>query len=200
MRHLLTTVVVLTALAAGCERPHLWTGHRRLSPAERNFQGFWQASHEVLRDYRFDIDWSDRRSGTIQTDPMTGMHVTEFWRTDSTTPAQIAESSLQTIYRTATVEIRGTDEDGGTFDVAVHVDVARSNRPALQVTSTSQARSLYTGHARRELDVRRERVDGARPDGPDSHLVELGRDSNLEQRLAADIRARAAELLAAETH
>ncbi|MFW6133555.1 MAG: hypothetical protein ACOC8F_06625 [Planctomycetota bacterium] len=196
MRTALWTCVVLAVLAGGgCGRAELAAPPDELTAAQRNFTSLWRASFDVLRDYRFDVDWFDRRSGTIHTERMTAMHFTEFWRKDSTTPRQVAESSLQTIYRTARVEIHPVGDAEDRFKAVVRVETARSDEPALQVTSTSQARELYTGTAKRHLEVRRHvraEVEG------EGGVVQIGRDEALERRLTEDIRARAADLAAAD--
>jgi len=148
---------------------------RNLTPAEKQFNAVWDASLDVLGESYFPIDRRDRREGIIQTEPIVGKSFFEFWRKDGATPAATAESSLHTIYRIATVRIRPVG-DGG-YEPRVEVRTYRSNRPDVDV----------------EIDP--VQPPGRTEPGVPAYLTPLGRDENLEARLAEDIRKRAADLL-----
>ena len=165
---------------------------RELSAAEKNFESVWEASMRVLREYRFTPALQDRRSGLIQTQPMTSKHFTEFWRKEATTAEDVLEDSLHTIYRTATVRIVPRDASNEEFDVVVQVDVSRSDRRAPLVTSASQAYELFSTSAEERLLVRYE----DQTEGP--VVVPVARDENLEKILTDEIRTASRKVLPGE--
>lgn len=189
-----TTVAVMIAAAAavalsGCEvdfEPA--TRPAGLTEAQANFETVWDAGRYVLRKYHFDLDRQDRREGLITTLPMTGMHFFELWRKDAPRPQDFGESTLQTIYRTAEVKVRPTSPGAGTFTAQVEVRLMRSDRPTPQITSTSDAYSLFAiaGNKRKQdrllLGEQRRRDEAA-------DLVPLGNDRALEAKLTAEIAA-----------
>jgi hypothetical protein len=188
--------------------------------ADENFNAAWDAALEVLAEYRFEIDRADRRAGVITTFPMVGRHWFEFWRLDAATPADVAEGTLQTIYRQATVTIHLAAPGGSTtrpttlpaparapgaaaeYYVTVEVRTSRSDRPAPEVTSTSEAYEMFTG----AVHLQRTAVTTTQPDRQPRYGVEaerqisavtvdLGRDANLEAILQRRINSRAAKTL-----
>ena len=180
---------VLLAGTVGCanySRPVV--SPQGMTAAERNRDDLWQASLTVLRKYYFTIDRQDRRAGVITTLPMTGKQWFEFWRRDAVTPADAAESSLHTIYRSVTVTIRPSAPGAGTFEPTVHSKILRSDRSQLQMTSTSEAYGLFslpTGEDSKHralylLDY----GYGPKREG----VVDLGRDEGLEAKIEAAIR------------
>jgi len=153
----------------------------QLSPQEASFQAVWDASLEVLRRYGFAVDRRDRRAGLITTEPMTGRQFFEFWRRDAATRVDLAESTLQTIYRQAQVTI-----EPETFHPTVEVRTFRSNRSSPQVTSASEAYGMFTlsGAGRNKF-----LLDYGRGEDPDSAMVLVGRDNALEQKMEGAIRS-----------
>jgi hypothetical protein len=136
---------LLACLCAGCvnfDKPV--APEVALAPAERNFEAVWNASLAVLRDYRFTVAVQDRREGMITTSPLVGKQWFEFWRKDAATPADAMESSIQTIYKSVTVTIRPEANEPDRYVAAVKVDLARSDKPAMVVTDTSEAYGLFT--------------------------------------------------------
>ncbi len=186
-------IAVLLVAPAGCgsyTRP--LTAEREKSAEERNFDAVWDASMKVLRKHYFVTDRRDRRAGVITTLPMTGKHFFEFWRRDSATARDLAESSIQTIYRTAVVTIRpaggapagvpgGPSVPPRTFEPSVRITVARSSLSQAQITSTSEAYSMFTGDEDEGEDLHRRTGDR-------EGIVPLGRDRNLEAKIEAEIR------------
>ena len=164
-----------------------------LSDAERDFEAVWQAARQTLGEYHFELDRQDRRAGVLTTLPMTGMHFFELWRKDAARPADFGESTIQTLYRTAQVTVRPVRAGAKTYQAQVEVLLRRSNEPLSQITSTSQAYSLFTARGRRrkrresllEADWSRLRTE---------HITNLGNDRSLEAKLTADISAAADKL------
>jgi len=184
------SVAVFAAALAGCGRggaPAAYT--LKFTPRQKNFEAVWEGSLEVLRKYDFTIDRTDRRAGVITTLPLTGQQWWEFWRGDAATRRDLAESTIQTIYREAKVTILPQAEDSDAYRVNVEVQATRADRPSVQVSSTSDAFKLYVIGS--ETSVLKEDF-GARPGrGEESTLDPLGRDTALEQELEAEIAAAA---------
>ncbi len=164
---------------------------RPLTPSERNFRIVWRASLDVLRSYGFRIDRMDPRDGVISTFAMTGKHFFEFWRKDTATVSSAAESAIQTIYRDVTVTLRPADADGRAYYAFVIVRAKRSDLGTPQVSSVSEAYSLFQLPGDRISKGRRWFLEdfGRDRKGPD--VVKLGRDYALEAKIRADILAAA---------
>ena len=194
MRTLVTISILLCAVLAltGCAQHTAPVGPpAQLTTEQRNFESTWQGALEVLRTYYFTIDRQDRRAGVITTLPMTGRHWFEFWRHDAATGFDLAEGTVQTIYRQAKVTIRPVASNATTYTAKVEIDVYRSDKPNLQVTSTSDAYDLFlmpTGDDRR---YRKMLLDYGRDDQGGlvarNQSVPLGRDDELEKKLEAEI-------------
>jgi hypothetical protein len=185
--------------------------------AQRNFDALWDASLAALREHRFRVVTQDRREGAIITAPLAGMYFTEPWRKDAVTAGEVAESTLQNLYKTATVTIRlvpGSEEE---YAASVVVEVSRSEKPVPLITNTSEAYGLFTttgkhskwltdfGRGREEEGLEekksgtaalRPREDEAatKPAPAESLRVPLGRDEALERVLAGKIEQAAAKM------
>jgi hypothetical protein len=155
------------------------------------FEAVWQASQDVLKSYCFRIDTTDRRSGVILTEPMTGEYFGEFWRKDAVDRAGLSEGTVQTVYRQARVVVSPARTGEG-FRADVAVVCRRSDRPARQVSSVADAIGMFA--ASRGRDV------GKAPVPPESetpaYQVDLGSDEQLAARIAADIQAATPRFLA----
>ncbi len=165
-----------------------------MTQSQKNFESVWQLSRGALKKYRFELDREDRRAGVITTLPMTGQQLFEFWRKDAAATEDLAESTVQTIYRKAKVSITRGESDS--FVADVEVLTYRSNRKAPQVTSASEAYQLFvlpgTDRARRKFLLRSEgQADTEELQEAEDvipvWMVPLGRDKNLEAKLEAEI-------------
>ena len=171
---------IVAVLCAGC----IPTGAPVSSPpevADEDFNVIWDAANEVLRTYRFSIDRADRREGVITTFPMVARHWFEFWRKDATTRRDVAEGTVQTLYRRVTINIR-RQEDNKKYLVDVRVFTSRSDLVVPQVTSTSEAYDLFINP---DMPRHASLTGLGGPKG--SKSVKLGRDENLEQVLLREI-------------
>jgi hypothetical protein len=174
-------LITLMAALAGCANyTQPVVSQEPKTPAERNFETLWQASISVLREYYFKIDREDRRDGVIRTDAMLGKQFGEFWRKDAASDTNLAESTLQTIFRQATVTIKPVGEDR--FEPSVEVQTFRSNKEERQVSSTSEALNLFDLPEKGSPDEDLLKVKGA-----SEEAVPLGRDAALEEKIRADI-------------
>ena len=178
---------------------------REMTADERNFEAVWRASQDVLRKYYFTLDRRDRRAGIITTEPMVGKHWSELWRHDSVSRSDVAESTIQSIYRVVEVRIEPAEDVYEKYVPVVKVYAYRAEREMPQVTSTSEAYELFLtpgGHDRSADDFL---LEQGRPEtlaeagveqkaGLPDWLVPVGadgRDHNLEQQLTAEIKAAA---------
>ena len=158
----------------------------QLAPAERNFQLVWQSTLDVLGEYYFTVDQQDRREGRIATLPLTGQQWFEFWRKDAATREDLAEGSLQTIYRTVRVHVEPVADSEGLFAARVEVFTSRSEQITRPLTNVVQAYNLFAipGESRRlEAMLSRQSVE----DIPHARVIPLGRDEKLESKLAQAI-------------
>jgi hypothetical protein len=171
-----------------------------LTAEQLNFEATWLASLEVLRKYNFVIDREDRRAGVITTRPLVGRHWFELWRHDAVGECNMWESTLQTIYRTATVRICPTAQGAGTYSACVEVQTSRSDRPSRQMTSAAEAysmfllpgipvdQSLLPDPATEEPETKAEAARG---------VVHLGPDPLLSERLTGQINCAAGQRILA---
>jgi hypothetical protein len=71
----------------------------------------WGACQAELKKRGFRLDRVDRRSGIIETYPLTSKQWFEFWCQDVVTDYDLAESILHTIRRRVTMAVTGEPED-----------------------------------------------------------------------------------------
>jgi len=184
------------AWAVGCQPKPVPLAEARVT-ADEDFNAVWEASMEVLRQYRFTPDRTDPREGLIVTFPLLGKQWFEFWRADASEPDDVIESSLHTIYRTATVSIRPHEPAAasapalGKYSATVEVRVSRSVRPAAQVNSTSEAFEMFLHPA----EFARSPTGGDPQETASAALVDLNRDRKLEGILQQRINSLAAKKL-----
>jgi len=183
---LAATLATVAASVTGCpSHTTPFAPEPELAAAQRNFNALWDASLAALRKYRFQVARQDRRNGVIETEPMVSRHATEVWRREAWAPGAAAESTIQTIYRKAIVRVVPVEPGSAEYRADVTVRVSRSDDRAPQITSTSQAYSLFTGTAYEWLQVRY----GDEPYvPPGTRRTTLGRDEELEEKLLAAIR------------
>ena len=166
-----------------------------MTAQQKNFEAVWSVSQDVLRKYDFTIDSQDRRQGLIITHAMVGKQFFEFWRKDAIGCTDVTESTIQSIYRVATVSIEPASAAADQYKAGVEVQVYRSEKPSRIFSSVSQAYSLFElpGGERNThlLEMGPWGTLQARPtdEGVPDAVVSLGRDDKLEQAILADIQA-----------
>jgi len=167
---------------------------KSLTPQERNFEAVWQASLNVLRKYRFEIDRQDRRRGEIVTRPMISRHFFEFWRRDARSEFDLAEGALHTVYVVARVSVTPAERPPGRFVSSVTVHRMRSSLQEAEVTASSEARYLLSPRSapEEEEEEEEEEAETSEPTGQADTvgpgMVSLGRDRLLEEKLTYEIR------------
>jgi len=193
--------VLLAGLATGCVRYTQPVVTEQASMPETQRRAVWEASRDVLRRYGFRLDRQDFRAGVLTTHPMVGKHFFEFWRKDAVGPYELAESSIQKIYRQVTVRLEPTQPGAETVEPIVEVRVSRSDRKRPEVTSTSEAFDLFRIPAGEEplpeeLADRQAAGLEEQADRADEGIVPLGGQAGLAEKLAAEIIAAARQRLA----
>lgn len=209
-------ILFLTILTGGC--PNYSTPpavQKQQTVSQRNFAAVWEASRDVLREYGFALDREDRRAGIITTLPLTGKHWFEFWRKDAAGGYNLAEGTIQTIYRVVNISIVPADGEKNRFVATVDVQTYRSDKDVLQLTSTSEAYNLFIlpgdeyGRGKMVMEYAEEdELEEAKPlededetpgkyvelkDVSHKWMVPLGADEKLQTRLASAIADRASE-------
>jgi hypothetical protein len=174
---------LLLVVAVGCANyTEPVVAESEMTAEQQRIERLWKSSRDVLRAYRFELDRTDRRAGILVTEPMTAQVLGEFWRKDAATGRDLAEGSLHTIYRQARVFIESAEAQE--FNVRVEVKTYRANRPAVQVSSTSEAIGLFRLPG--EVDENPLPYEQG-PGAISQHVSSLGRDEELEQQLRQDI-------------
>lgn len=125
----------------------------------------------VLMELRFEPVIPQKSKGHIETQPLTGASWFEFWRKDTIGRTQVAESSLHTVRRRATVSI--SPKDGGS-QVFVRVFKERASAPGSGPTSFGYSFNI---HEVEDTDLMRQ--DAIEEDEYD--WLPMGRDPLLEQ-------------------
>ena len=188
------TAVWLVA-AAGCVKythPVVVAEPAKLSVADRNYEAVWQAAIDVLRNkYDFQIDRRDRRAGVITTHPLLGKQFFEFWRRDTVSAEDLAESSLHTVYRVVLVNIRPVSAGSAIYEPIVKVTAVRSNKERLAIGSTGEAYDMFI-HPGQTLDAER-KLSRRAAVGPGPDDEKLGPFAGLAHRIAGEIRAAAVQ-------
>ncbi len=100
----------------------------------------WDETLEVLREHYFIPDRQDRREGLIISDPDLSKQWFEFWRDDAIGCYDIAESSLQSIRRTAIVTFVPMGKE---IQIRLEINVQRKNQPQRQITTASGSFQVF---------------------------------------------------------
>ena len=199
--------VLVATMATGCvNHSKPVAPQQELTAAEQDFEAVWLASQDVLRTYGFPLERRDRREGMITTGGVVGKHWFEFWRHDASTAADLAENTLQTIFRVATVTVRPRADAPDSHEATVVINVSRSDAQPLQISSASEAAAVYSPPQTREHylpadgeEAEPTETEPAEPELPSPvdtfGFVSLGRDANLEAKIATEIAARARKYL-----
>ena len=163
-----------------------------------DFNALWDAATQVLREKHFVIDRADRRAGVITTFPLVGRYWFEFWRQDARSGRDLAEGTVQTVYRQVTVTVhKAPAQAGGNYVADVLARTSRSDLPNVRITSTSEAYELFFEPQEFTRGRTTALPEKDAPVDPTGRPVDLGRDARMEGLLKQQIESRAAAILAA---
>ena len=159
-------------------------------PVDPDF--LWNQIVDSIDDFfRIERERRLQRVGNILTDgrldtfPTIGSTLLEPWRKDSNSGYETAHATLQTIRRQAVITV-APDSNGYFIQVTVVKDLEAVNHPEHASVGTSTLRHDNTLVSR---DKGRGKIDDAKTLG----WIRLGRDTQLEQQILLDIRARVAD-------
>jgi hypothetical protein len=148
-----------------------------------DFTTLWRACRRATIASSFTVDRVDFRAGLMTTLPLVSKQFFELWRNDVVTPRGVAESSLDTIRRTARFEVRRRDD--GKYEAAPKVLVERFSLEERRITSVARFAEMFTAE-KTEGSRSRDRSGG---DLPDTYWYAAGRDHALEAHLANAVRS-----------
>lgn len=145
------------------------------------FDRLWDSCQRSARQRLFQIDRADYRNGILTTLPLVSQQIFEFWRSDTPLSEQ-GQSSLGTLRRTIRFEFthdQGAD-GSDSYSVVPKVLVQRQSVQGQRITNSSQYRWAVAGATGQYDDAGQPLVQ--------SYWYAIGRDKQLEQMLADDIR------------
>jgi hypothetical protein len=205
MRRYIAAALLISVLLplAGCSNyTQPIVSQEPLTPKKRNFETLWQAGLEMLRDYDFDADplrggMQDRRMGVIRSAPTVGKHWFEFWRKDAASGFDLAEGTLQTIYRQVTIRVTEASPNSTRYVAQVEVQTFRSDRA--QRWEPHNSLTVYgmfqmPGQA---LGVHHILINESK-DPANAMIVPLGRNRDLEAKMTAELVKLSAEMQVTE--
>jgi len=167
-----TLVLAAMLVAAGCTSVNHGRFANPSTFTDTDAETAEAVATRILRQLRFEPIIPQKSKGHIETGPVTGASWFEFWRQDTLGRRQVAESSLHTVRRRATVSI--SPSDGGGSKVFVRVIKERVSAPDATADSFG---STFSVHEVEESDLmRRDALEET-----DYTWLPLGRDPLLEQ-------------------
>lgn len=171
-----------TAADPATAQPAWWLEQPAVvSVQSTRFDALYGSTEQSLRDRGFVLDRQDRRDGVLTSKPTITRQPLEFWRGDAVSSQALAESALATVRRT--VHIRIARRDDGRFELTPRVVVERFvQRERRMTAAVNYTGSLGTGAV--EGSAEEDRGETAY----NAYWYATGRDHDLEQALAADIR------------
>jgi hypothetical protein len=182
MKGVIIPIFLVALASAGCQSPQAATDPtiaQVRAPDAAEFDRLWTAVTDVLRDHHLQLDFQDRRGGTVTTHPATAQQFFELWRSDTYGAAEHGEANLQTLRKSAVVQLRKTGEPGE-FDLDVQVNVQRISQPERRITSAGGALRLFSEKSPTN--------EGTAPEP--EYWIDLGRDGKLESKLVSEILSR----------
>jgi len=180
---LIAVLAVVAALPLGCAREAVTENPMRLSVTDRDMvRGI---TRDVLEAMHFEVEMPPRSPDRLNTLPLVSAYPAEFWRTDTRTSYDRAESALHTVRRTVVVHLK-PDDSASDKGMLVQV-VATKQRPVmrqgLNAKTVNESYSVFRTR-RKALDNFEEHW------GQGLQWVDYGRDPGLEQYILTRIRNR----------
>lgn len=155
------------------------------------FDPLWRAAEQAVRDAGFTPDRRDFRNGVMTTKPLVSQQIFEPWRHDTATAYALAQSSLQTVRRTVRFDVDRKED--GTYELTPKVLVERYSFAEHRITSAEQYREIFAltrEEAYRRRDLQENPTQEVSPIPPPDYWYAIGRDPDMERRLADWVRDR----------
>jgi hypothetical protein len=156
-----------------------------------DFDKLWEAVHRVSRDRGYRTDRDDPRLGVYTSRPLVSSQLFEPWRFNVGSLHALVEASLGTVRRTVRWDV--THNDDGTFTATPRVLVERYTVIEHRVTSAAQFNEIFAITREEAENQRLRALDPAAAllePVPTAYWYGLGRDLDLEEKLADAVRGR----------
>jgi len=98
--------VLCALLLAGCAKQQQYEAVEQIYVPDIDKADAMQIAEDVLAKMHFTIEKADANSGIVRTRPLPGAQFFEFWRSDNVGAFNTAEANLQSIRRTAQINIK----------------------------------------------------------------------------------------------
>jgi hypothetical protein len=155
-----------------------------------SFPTLYKTCENVARDFGFQIDRIDYRTGILTTVPLDSAQAWEPWRPDVRTLADARQSTMTTVRRTIRFEF--VHDLDGTFECSPKVLVERQTVQERRITSVALYRGAFSNEAPRDAPSGTKETD----EGfiiPHKFWYAIGRDNVLEAKLAHVVSSRLAK-------
>lgn len=133
------SVLFLAVAGQGCSEPVSIPPEPLLVQAETD--QLWQLCQTELKQRGFQLDRVDRRSGIIETYPLTSKQWFELWRRDIVTDYDAAESSLHTVRRRVYLAVSAAPENRHRLQCRVAVE--RLSAPPELTSGQVRVRDIF---------------------------------------------------------
>jgi hypothetical protein len=174
-------VLAAVSAAAGCARQQA-SAPPPLKIRNMSKANVVAAAEDVLTRMHFAIEKADADAGYVKTRPLRGGQWFEFWRSDNASAYQGAQANVQSLQRTAEVNV---SEIPGGVRVDCAVSVRRLSLPENDQVTMSRAAAMFTtstGSLQR-LEVNPDQAAGM-------EWIDLGPDGALAARILERIQKR----------
>ena len=174
-KHLYLILIAVVFSLAGCGRQVQISSSEPICLQSASRSEVVEIAEDMLVRMRFVIEKSDVEDGVIQTRPLRGAQVFEFWRSDSAGGINTAEANLHSLRRTVRLDVF---DSGGLMCVKCGVDVQRLSIPEKPISSMSQAAGLFSGGnaSMQKLSLNKEQKAAM-------EWIDLGEDAALETKI-----------------
>jgi hypothetical protein len=142
------------------------------------YHAVFEKAYDVMSDY-FEIAFSSRPDGRIETFPRIAPGYEQFWKAGSPDPEQRLLATLQTIRHRAMLQIEPANDGGYFISVKVYKELEDLPRPVRATAGSASFRSDNT--VERQFEV----ID---PTVYESQWIPLGVDSKFEQLILQRIK------------
>jgi len=181
----LLTVCVSLFLLAGCGGNQQYKTLDKVCVPNMEKAEAMKAGEAELNKMYFVIDKADAEAGVVRTRPLTAAQWFEFWRSDNVGLFNGAEANVQSIRRTAELNI-GKDE--GQLCIRCEVKVQRFSLLEHEIRGSGRVYEAFSRseHAFQEMKLNPEQKKQAA-------WIDLGRDGRLETKILERIERQVAK-------
>jgi len=137
-----------------------WLAKPSVAEVRGPFDLLWETCEQTARDYLFNIDRRDQRSGLLTTEPMITKQWWEWWRKDAGTFKDTQEATLANIRRTIFFQFK--KEADGAYSVTPKVLVEKESNVDPKYKEDIEGPSTYWYAMRRDLVLEKKLADSIR--------------------------------------